>query len=743
MSRIDKAYSLLFHPLKENPPSHRKLKLAGAIGAWIASFGIAPAIVGSIKKHRVRSEKRRERQLIEFFHHNVNHQIKHLKKHTPTAKRIDRLNKTIQERPEDLTDKQKRQLKAIGKRAHVKDFREVQDVIRPKTELLDLLSEINVTNRLFHYLGDEYSKLAHVAKSYEHVVNQQIINKINENLFQSLMDLGFTRIEDVINFTGKYGEQLTRLNLMEFNPSDAELDASLDHCPSLKEFSIHSTKMTHQGIRSIAKKLRNGTNLNFMNCDITDADVKTIARNLKQLTSLDVSNSKITDNGVLSIAKHLKNLTELNLGRCNITSASIQALVENLDNLKELTLKECSHLVKEDFLHLARTFTQLKYLDLSKCLPVDDEVVRLLATQSTQLRHLNLSITRVTNSGIFAITEFQKYLEELDLNYCMITNAAVQEISANLRALKTLNIGYCIALRDVFPLAIALNLRQLTQLDLSRIAINQEATDAIVVHQKNVKKLNLRQSIISNENLIAILHSLNSLQSLNLNGCEQVDSSVTDTIAEIQTDLEELYLRGTQRNNHQSIIRIAERLKSLNTLILGGVEIYDEGGVAIAENLPNLICLDLAQTLVGDQTARAIGLKLKKLRALNLNQSFAITKKGFASLFKNQKTLKFLVLENCNNVGIKVISAVAKHQQSLEYLDLSHNRQIRDKHIISLSKNLTNLRDLNLSFCSRITDRSVEAILDNLKLNKLDVEGCRLLTHNAHEAIQQALNTAL
>ena len=85
---------------------------------------------------------------------------------------------------------------------------------------------------------------------------------------------------------------------------------------SVTKLFLHSTKITDEGLKDIAK-MQQLTSLLLDDTEITDAGLKDIAK-LQNLARLSLSFSKITDVGLKDIAK-LQNLAHLDLINTKIT----------------------------------------------------------------------------------------------------------------------------------------------------------------------------------------------------------------------------------------------------------------------------------------------------------------------------------------------------------------------------------------------------------------------------------------
>ncbi len=301
---------------------------------------------------------------------------------------------------------------------------------------------------------------------------------------------------------------------------------------------------------------------------ITDDAVKYLEK--LELTLLDISNTSIDSRGICKIASNKKtrsSLKSLFADNTKIGDPGLECLAK-LTHLETLNLSNDQEISSRGLFNLAR-LTKLAQLDLENCSNVKEEFLdKLVKLPITTLNLSNLKF----KSGWDSLAKMH-HLNSLNLRGTLAENKDVESICASHR-----------------------NLRDLT--------LSTERSD---------------------EDSLASLKELKSLQKLDISGCPRTNSHALDTIANLQ-NLESLNVRNMKLDLQDA--KVIANLRKLKTLDLSHSS-FPRGFTSAIASLPNLQTLILAGTPTGNEVPEA--LQHSKLLSLDLsdtgvNQLSALTK---------------------------------------------------------------------------------------------------------------------
>lgn len=363
---------------------------------------------------------------------------------------------------------------------------------------------------------------------------------------------------------------------------------------------------------------------------------------------------------LLSIVKAQgENIRTLDLGKLkNLTDSQIEQLTIHCPNLKRLVIKEqmLTEGITDKYLEsIGTNCPQLQTLELIGCLNLNGSTLVHLSKLSC-LHTLNLrGSLRLRDSGLAQIANLST-LRSLNISGIDFTDEMLIHL-AKLTALQTLDLSDCAMIEGPGFTHLS-NLSSLHTLNLSSMRIKLEN----LAHLRNLsslRTLNLSslRTWISIEGF-RLLATLTSLQALDLSGCKWWNWWV-DGFANISA------------------------LSELRTLNLRRCEILNDADLYHLTALPNLISLNLFETVIGDAGVAHLGeiptlkelnlrecrnvtnaslihiAKLRELIKLNLNHCFLLTDNGLAHL-ANARSLKMLDLRGCNELTISGLDQLTR-----------------------------------------------------------------------------------
>jgi len=232
-----------------------------------------------------------------------------------------------------------------------------------------------------------------------------------------------------------------------------------------------------------------------------------------------------------------------------------------------------------------------------------------------------------------------------------------------------------------------------------------------VVKDTGLRELTLTSMAVTDK-LLAELAQL-PLQALRLHGSQEFGDAGIKAIAASKT-LREVSLRGCTHLEQEWIANLAN-LKSLETLNLSGIGSHTLFSGIRLSPLPE----PTPGSGVTDRVVRAVA-PLPKLRSLDLG-SADVTDKGIAAL-KESRSLRQLGLQS-----ITELTAAGAHclPNSLTSLNLLGHRDL-DSQLLKALLGRPNLTDLNLGWCRNPSLDAIEQLCKAAHLRTLNVSGWKL-----------------
>ncbi|XP_027363527.1 F-box protein At3g58530 isoform X3 [Abrus precatorius] len=191
--------------------------------------------------------------------------------------------------------------------------------------------------------------------------------------------------------------------------------------------------------------------------------------------------------------------------------------------------------------------------------------------------------------------------------------------------------------------------------------------------------------------------SLQSLESLNLNGCQKISDTGIEAITSCCPQLNTFSIYWNVRVTDTGIQHMVRNCKHIIDLNISGCKnISDRGVQLISENYPELKSLNL--TSFTDEAYRKICLLTR---------------------------LTFLDLCGAQNLSDEGVSCISKCK-NLVSLNLTWCVRVTDEGVISLAEGCTSLEFLSLFGIIGVTDKCLEALSKSSshKITTLDVNGC-------------------
>ncbi|KAK7278801.1 hypothetical protein RJT34_23837 [Clitoria ternatea] len=275
------------------------------------------------------------------------------------------------------------------------------------------------------------------------------------------------------------------------------------------------------------------------------------------------------------------------------------------------------------------------------------------------------------------------------------------------------------------PLWQSLNFRELSN------AGNRLIAALSLPRYRYVKQINLEFARdVEDTHLIHIkdkcFDSLQSLESLNLNGCQKISDTGIEAITSCCPQLKSFSIYWNVRVTNTALVHIVRNCKHIIDLNISGCKnISDQGVRLVADNYPGLESLNLTRCVkVTDDGLKQLLLKCLFLQNLNLYALSSFTDEAYKKicLLARLKVLDLCGAQNLSDEGLSCISKC----KNLVSLNLTWCVRVTDEGVLSITESCTSLEFLSLFGIIGVTDKCLEALSMSCskKITTLDVNGC-------------------
>ncbi|KAL2326895.1 hypothetical protein Fmac_020322 [Flemingia macrophylla] len=257
----------------------------------------------------------------------------------------------------------------------------------------------------------------------------------------------------------------------------------------------------------------------------------------------------------------------------------------------------------------------------------------------------------------------------------------------------------------------------------------------------SVKHINLEFARdVEDAHLIVIkekcFNSLQSLESLNLNGCQKISDTGIEAIASCCPKLESFSIYWNVRVADTGLLHIVRNCKRIIDLNISGCKnISDRGVQLVADNYPELESLNLTRCVkVTDEGLKSLLHKCLLLQSLNLYALSSFTDEAYQKIYLLSR-LKFLDLCGAQNLSDEGLSCISKCK-NLVSLNLTWCVRVTDKGVMTIAEGCTSLEFLSLFGIIGVTDKCLEALSKSCsnKITTLDVNGLTNFKRKVNES---------
>ncbi|XP_061348079.1 F-box protein At3g58530 [Gastrolobium bilobum] len=259
-----------------------------------------------------------------------------------------------------------------------------------------------------------------------------------------------------------------------------------------------------------------------------------------------------------------------------------------------------------------------------------------------------------------------------------------------------------------------------------------------------VKQINLEFARdVEDSHLILIkekcFDSLQSLESLNLNGCQKISDTGIEAITSCCPQLKTFSIYWNVRVTDTGLLHTVRNCKRIVDLNISGCKnISDRGVQFVAESYTELESLNLTRCIkLTDDGLKQLLHKCLSLQSLNLYALSSFTDEAYRKICLLTR-LKFLDLCGAQNLSDEGLSCISKCK-NLVSLNLTWCVRVTDEGVISIAQNCTSLEFLSLFGIVGVTDKCLEALSKSCsnKITTLDVNGCIGIKKRSREELLQ------
>ncbi|KAK2454527.1 RNI superfamily protein [Trifolium repens] len=260
----------------------------------------------------------------------------------------------------------------------------------------------------------------------------------------------------------------------------------------------------------------------------------------------------------------------------------------------------------------------------------------------------------------------------------------------------------------------------------------------------HVKEINLEFARdIEDRHLILIkqkcFDSLQSFESLNLNGCQKISDTGIEAITSCCPHLKIFSVYWNVRVTDTGLLHTVTNCKHIVDLNISGCKnISDRGAQLVAENYPKLESLNLTRCVkLTDVGLKQLLQKCLSLQSLNLYAVSSFTDEAYKKICLLTR-LTFLDLCGAQNLSDQGLQCISKCK-NLVSLNLTWCVRVTDEGVISVAQSCTSLEFLSLFGIVGVTDTCLEALSKSCSntITTLDVNGCIGIKKRSREELLQ------
>ena len=429
------------------------------------------------------------------------------------------------------------------------------------------------------------------------------------------------------------------------------------------------------------------------------AELASLARNINELY-FENCGLWITDRILVRFLSRNTSMKKLSLKNCDsvlLTDDSMRAIASNCKNLEYLCLDGCNWFTTEAFVHIAHC-NSLKWLSIERCETIDEEGLEVVLKEVKRLEVFKLRYCRQLSSFVLRLLgEHCPCLKVLDFSRCnKVDVSAAQCLAKGCKRLKELDFTYTKISRQAMVLLGNVYSHSLVWVSLAATSVNSEvlATFSKITGLEHIDvSFCPRVEDIS----LTFLSQCTKLTSINLASTIHDCNGAVEAVGRECLQLEELVLEECSWLKPGSLMQLAKNGKNLRKLNIKGCRLIDDDTLCeLFQGHSKLKSVNIAgcNRLIG-QSIKDLGLWCKELVWLDISNCYSLKDESIAWLVENCKVIKSLKMDGCYWLSTETLNRIGRH--------------------------LLQLQELILCGCKNVTCEAVKGVLNNPKLDYIDV----------------------
>lgn len=265
------------------------------------------------------------------------------------------------------------------------------------------------------------------------------------------------------------------------------------------------------------------------------------------LLSLNLTSTKVSDEGVLSIAATMTNLTQIRLSHCQTaTDRGLCAVARSCTKLRWIDFS-ATGAGNQTLVALANSCPEMFFADFSWC-PAGDTGLQSIARLSTNLLSLRVP-AHATDAGVDAISQHCTTLSSIGFVRLQLTDDGLINAATRLTSVRSIHVAHCELVSDRGLEGMAAARPNLTAFNLRTpgMLVSDRGVGHVVRNCTELRSLKLRSCTrITDLALESIAVNLKNLSSLELHSLASITTRGLGSMIEHNMRLRNLTIIGCQ-----------------------------------------------------------------------------------------------------------------------------------------------------------------------------------------------------
>lgn len=357
------------------------------------------------------------------------------------------------------------------------------------------------------------------------------------------------------SMSSEFLESIRTVNLAHSNITDSDFHRFAQVPAGVRSLDVtFCVRLTKSGLRSLPEM----PELQSLSISFTDqATNAAFFSKFPSLRNLTLQTSKPPlDEALSDIFEHsLPHLQSFSVSDCSCLGNQSLVSLSRRNELTLLDLHGCGKATDENFTSLARNLRSLRSLTLTWNLRITPSALHRLSDMA-ELKVLNLGYTNVSNSTLEAVGQLVR-LERLNLSGCVLVSHVGIECLSGLALLTHLTLTGCSQLTDG-ALSVLAKLQLLENIELAGCTRLTDESCKALAQLPKLEVLDLSENEnITDDGIKALAHA--PLEAIILRDCSSLTDDCVDALVSVET-LQSVNLQGCPQVTPSSLTRFPPRV---------------------------------------------------------------------------------------------------------------------------------------------------------------------------------------